>query len=686
MTPMRKKAAPPAPKAGLETIARAPPAARERARTLREEIRRHERLYYVESRPEITDAEFDGLMRELIALEAAHPDLASPDSPSRRVGGETAEGFASVRHAEPMLSLENAYSWEEAQAWLARAARMLGREPRGFVAELKIDGLSISLRYENGSLARGATRGDGVRGEDVTDNVRTIRTIPLTIPETSPLEVRGEVYYSRKAFARVNAGREEDGDPLFANPRNAAAGTMRLLDSRVTAKRRLDAWLYAIVDATPAPASQSEALGRLRALGFPVNPHWALCETFEQVREFVEAWREKRHHLEFETDGVVVKIDKRRTQDELGQTAKSPRWALAYKYPSQEATTVVREIGVQVGRTGVLTPVAHFEPVSLGGTTVQRATLHNYEDLARKDVRVGDTVVVEKGGEVIPKVVRVLLEKRPKNARPFRMPEKCPVCGDPVVREEGQVATRCVNPACPAVVREALRHFCGRRAMDIEGLGDRLVDQLVTAGLLTDVASIYDLKAGDLAALERWGEKSAANLIAEIAKSKGNDASRLLFALGIRHVGEKAAKTLVGHFGSLDALFAASQEALQAVEDVGPNTAAAIHAWFSHPRYRQLLERLRSRGVRLDGARTARAAAGPLEGKTAVITGTLPDITREEAAERLEAAGAKVSGSISKKTDFLVVGESAGSKLDKARALGVRTVTWPEMLGILEKE
>ena len=686
MSKMGKKTAPPATREAPAPRRGVLAAARKRIDALREELRRHERLYYVESRPEITDAEFDRLMRELIALEAEQPELASPESPSRRVGGEPVEGFATVVHAEVMLSLENAYSWEEAQSWLARATRLLGREPRGFVVELKIDGLSISLRYERGRLLRGATRGDGTRGEDVTDNVRTIRTIPLRVPETAALEVRGEVYYSKRAFERVNAAREAQGEPLFMNPRNAAAGTMRLLDSRITAKRRLDAWLYAVVEASPVPGSQSVALGRLKALGFPVNPHWKKCETFDEVREFVESWHQKRRGLEFETDGVVIKVDDRTTQERLGSTAKSPRWALAYKYPAEEATTVVREIGVQVGRTGTLTPVAHFDPVVLAGSTVKRATLHNYEDLARKDVRVGDTVVIEKGGDVIPKVVRVILEKRRKGAAAFRMPVRCPVCGDPVVKEEDEVATRCVNPACPAVVREALRHFCGRRAMNIEGLGDKLVDQLVTAGLLTDVASIYDRKASDLVELERWGEKSAANLVEEIEKSKGNDASRLLFALGIRHVGEKAAKTLIGYFGSLDALAAASEDELQAVEEVGPNTAASLRAWFSHPRQRELLEKLRRHGVRLEGQMRARPAQGALTGKTVVITGTLPGITREEAGERLATAGAKIAGSISKKTDFLVVGESAGSKLDRAKALGVPAVSWEEMLEKLGKE
>ncbi|MGH9366761.1 MAG: NAD-dependent DNA ligase LigA [Thermoanaerobaculia bacterium] len=663
---------------------RAPADAVRRARKLRKELSRHERLYYVENRPEIADAEFDALMRELVALEERWPELATADSPARRVGGEPAEGFATVTHGTPMLSLENAYSWEEAEAWRARLSRALGGvEPEAYVVEPKIDGLSVSLRYEGGVLARGATRGDGVRGEDVTANVRTIRSIPLSVPERGPLEVRGEIYYSKRSFEKLNAEREAEGLPLFANPRNAAAGTLRLLDSREAARRRLGAWLYGITEAPRLPPTQSSGLERLAAWGFPVNPHWRRCASFQQIREFLEEWSEKRHGLDFETDGVVIKVDDRRLQEEAGSTAKSPRWALAYKYPSEEAMTVVREISTQVGRTGTLTPVAHFDPVALAGTTVRRATLHNYEDLARKDVRVGDTVVVEKGGDVIPKVVRVLLEKRPAGARPFAMPERCPACGDPVVREPGEVAWRCVNPACPAVVREALRHFCSRRAMRIEGLGDRLIDQLVTEGLLTDVASIYALEAQKLTSLERWGEKSAANLLEEIAASRGNDLSRLVFALGIRHVGEKAARSLARRFGSLDALAAASEEELQAVEEIGPNTAAAVRAWFSHPRHRELIEKLRRHGLNFLESDAAGPREGPLSGKTAVLTGTLPGVSREQASALLEAAGAKVSGSVSKKTDYVVAGEAVGSKLDRARALGVRVVTWAEMAELI---
>jgi DNA ligase (NAD+) len=655
-----------------------------RAERLREEIFRHERLYYVDGRPEITDAQFDRLMTELLELESAHPELATADSPSHRVGGEPAEGFATIEHPVPMLSLENAYSWEEAEAWRARLVRALGSEPPGYVAELKIDGLSIAVHYERGVLARGATRGDGFRGEDVTDNVRTIRSVPLRIPEMAPVETRGEVFYPRSSFLKLNAEREAAGDPIFANPRNAAAGTIRLLDSRITARRGLAAWFYSIVLGPKLPKTQSETLDLLRSLGLPTHPHSRRCATFDEVREFVEEWRTARVKLDFETDGVVVKVDDCRLQEELGSTAKSPRWALAYKYPPEEAITVVREISVQVGRTGVLTPVAHFDPVVLAGTTVKRATLHNYEDLARKDVRVGDTVAVDKGGEIIPRVIRVLPEKRPRSSVPFAMPERCPICGDPIVREPGEVAARCVNPACPAVVREALRHFCSRRAMKIEGLGEKLVDQLVAEGLLSDVASIYALEAADLAQLERWGEKSAANLLAEIARSRENDLSRLLFALGIRHVGEKAAATLARRFGSLDALMAAGEDELQAVEEVGPNTAKAIVAWFSHPRHRELVEKLRRHGVNFLSRQRRPSAEGALAGKTVVITGALPGITRDEAARRLEAAGAKISGSVSRKTDFVLAGEAAGSKLEKAETLGVRVVAWDEMLRILE--
>ena len=655
--------------------------AKERIEELRGEIERHNRLYYGEHRIEISDAEYDLRLRELRRLEEEHPELESADSPTRRVGGEAPAG-GGVAHTSAMLSLENAYSIDELAEWDARARKLAAGAPFGYVAELKIDGLSIALRYEKGRLVRGATRGDGLRGEDVTENVRSIASIPKRIPEIGPLEVRGEVYFPRVAFERLNRQREEAGLPIFANPRNAASGSMRLLDPAETGRRGLDAWIYQIAEPETEP-SQSAVLARLASLGFRVNPHFEVCPRFEEVVSFIEEWGTKRRELDFETDGVVVKVDERPIQRRLGQTAKSPRWAAAFKYPPEEALTVVRAIGVQVGRTGVLTPVAHLEPVRLGGTVVQRATLHNYEDLTRKDVRSGDTVAVEKGGDVIPKVTRVVLERRPGGSVPFAMPSACPACGEPVVREEGEVATRCVNASCPAQVRESVRHFASRKAMDIEGLGDKLVEKLFDEAMLSDAASIYDLRPDALAALERFGEKSAANLVAQIERSKTAGLSRLLFALGIRHVGEKAARLLARRFRTIGALRAAPVEALTAVPEIGPNTADAIRKWFGNVANAGLVDRLLAHGVDGEEHGEPESPAGPLAGKTVVLTGTLPGVPREEAAALLERAGARVTGSVSKKTDFVVAGEDAGSKLVKARSLGVPVLEWDEALARL---
>jgi len=652
------------------------PRARARAEELRAEIERHDRLYYGESRIEVSDAEYDRQVRELRRLEEEHPELGTPDSPTRRVGGSAPAGEAVV-HATPMLSLDNASSLEELAEWDARARKLAGGEAIGYVTELKIDGLSIALRYEKGRLVRGATRGDGVRGEDVTANARAIRSIPEKIPETRPIEIRGEVYFPRPAFDRLNRAREEEGLPLFANPRNAASGSMRLLDPAETGRRGLDAWMYQIAQ-PEEEASQAAVLARLADLGFPVNPNFRVCASFDEVAAFVEEWREKRRGLDFETDGVVVKVNSRAVQRQLGQTAKSHRWAAAFKYPPEEAFTVVRAIDVQVGRTGVLTPVARLDPVRIGGTVVQRATLHNYEDLTRKDVRVGDAVAVEKGGDVIPKITRAVLERRPAGSTPFVMPDRCPVCGETVVREEGEVATRCVNASCPAQAREAVRHFAGRKAMDVEGLGDKLVEKLFEEKMLADVASIYDLDAERLAALDRFGEKSAANLMAQIERSKESGLSRLLFALGIRHVGEKAARLLARRFRTIEALAAADPGALTAVPEIGPNTAAAIRSWFDRPSNASLVARLRAHGVSGEETGPAEPEAGPFSGKTVVLTGTIPGVARDEAASLLEKAGAKVRGTVSKKTDFVVAGEAAGAKLEKARTLGVRVVTWEE--------
>ncbi|MGH9443698.1 MAG: NAD-dependent DNA ligase LigA [Thermoanaerobaculia bacterium] len=658
--------------------------ARKEIEALRTDLRRHERLYYVENRIVISDAEFDRRLRELRRLEEEFPEFDDPSSPTRRVGGEAAETLPSVRHASAMLSLENAYTIEELSEWRDRAVKLSAGRPFGFVAELKIDGLSIALRYENGRLVRGATRGDGVRGEDVTANVRTIRSIPLEIEERQGMEVRGEVYFPRASFDRLNRRREEEGLPIFANPRNAASGTMRLLDPGETARRGLDTWMYSIADPPRLAGGQSEMLERLAGLGFRVNPHFRKLGSFDDVVAFIREWEFKRHDLEYETDGVVVKVDEREVQDRLGATAKSPRWAVAFKFPPEEALTVVREIGVQVGRTGTLTPVAQLEPVAIAGTVVRRATLHNYEDLARKDVRVGDTVAVEKGGDVIPKITRVLVEKRPATSREFRMPVRCPACGEPVVREEGEVAVRCVNASCPAQARESVRHFAARRAMDIEGLGDKLIEKLFEEKLLTGLASVYELDPKRLAELERYGEKSAANLIAQIERSKKAGLSRLLFGLGIRHVGEKAAKILARRFRTMESLAGASLEHLTAVPEIGPNTARAIVEWFGNDANRGLLRKLAEHGVDSEALEAALSTGGALRGKTVVLTGAITGVSREEAAGKLESAGAKVAGSVSKRTSLVVAGENAGSKLARARALGIPVLTWDEIREELE--
>ncbi len=655
-----------------------------RAAFLRGEIQRHERLYYALGKPEISDREFDRLMAELVELETASPELATPDSPTRRVGGEPLSGFREVRHEPPMMSLDNTYNLAELGEWAARLERLAPAEAAagfGFVAELKVDGVSTSLLYEDGVFVRGATRGNGTMGDDVTQNLRTVRALPLRLPPAAPrrLLVRGEVFMPRAEFERVNREREAAGEELYANPRNVTAGSIRQLDSRQVASRRLQAVVYQIADG-PRLATHSESLERLAEWGFPVHDSWRRCRGLDEVEAFVAEWRERRHNLGFETDGVVVKIDDLALRERLGSTAKAPRWAVAYKYEPEQAETVVRAILVQVGRTGVLTPVADFDPVLVAGSTVRRATLHNYEDLSRKDVRVGDTVVIEKAGEVIPRVVEVRLDRRPADSLPFEMPTRCPECGEPVVRYEGEVATRCVNPECPAVRQETIRHFVSRNAMDIEGLGDERIAQLVAAGWVTDIPGLYTLDRAALAALPGWGEKSADNLLASLAESRRRPLARLLYALGIRMVGERTAKLLAQHFGSLAALAAASEEELQVVDEIGPKVAASLRAFFADPRQQRRLAALAAAGVEPPPVERPTAASLPLAGKTVVLTGKLESMSREEAAERLEALGARVAGSVSKKTSFVVAGEDAGSKLDRARALGIEVVTESELL------
>lgn len=656
----------------------------ERLARLRDEIRRHEELYYVSSNPEISDAEFDALVKELEALEREHPDLVTPDSPTQRVGGRPVEGFATVEHMAPMLSLDNAYSEAELRAFDDRVRKGVGGDAASvrYVAELKIDGLSIALQYQDGRLIRGATRGDGIRGEEVTSNVRTIRAIPLALRDgvRGSIEVRGEVYLPRVAFERINREREEEGEPLFANPRNAAAGAMRNLDPALVTKRGLSAFFYhvlppGIVDL----ATHADTLTKLAAWGLPVESHWRRCEDIDEVLAFCDEWREKRHSLAFDTDGVVIKVDELGLRDRLGFTAKFPRWALAFKFPAEQGTTRLRAIKVNVGRTGAVTPYAELDPVRLAGTTVQLATLHNEQEIARKDLREGDFVLVEKAGDVIPQVVMPVLSRREPGLVPWQMPTECPVCGSRLHKLEDEVVWRCDNTSCPAKLRRGLEHFAARRAMNIEGLGEALIDQLVTSGLVQDYADLYRLTAPQLEGLERMGKKSAANLLAQIDRSRSNEFSRLILGLGIRHVGERAAQVLARAFGSMTALMAAPEQALQQVPEIGPVVAAGVHSYLAEPRNRQVIDRLRDAGVNMIGPASELSASvtGPLAGQTFVLTGTLPSMSREEAASHIERLGGKVSGSVSKKTAYVVVGADPGSKLAKAEALGVRTLDEP---------
>ncbi|MBZ5638422.1 MAG: NAD-dependent DNA ligase LigA [Acidobacteriia bacterium] len=653
-----------------------------RAEELRGLIAHHRKRYYVDDAPEISDAEYDALERELGAIEAGHPDLVTPDSPTRRVGGEPAEAFATYRHRTPLLSLDNAYSEADVRAWEERLARALdGQLPSSYAVEPKIDGLSIAVAWRDGVLERGVTRGDGVVGEDVTSNVKTIRSIPLRLTRKLPyLEARGEVYMPRAAFESLNRQRTEGGEPAFANPRNAASGSVRLLDPRITASRRLDCCFYVLAEIDgegPPPPSHLARLALLRDLGLRTNPLNEVCGDLDEVLRCIARLEERRHALDYEIDGAVVKADDLSLQARAGSTSKFPRWAIAYKYPPEQATTRVRGIVVQVGRTGALTPVAELEPVQLAGTTVSRATLHNEDEVARKDVRVGDTVFIEKAGEIIPQVVSVVRSKRPPFARPFVMPKRCPVCGSAVVREEGEVASRCTGATCPAQRREAILHFASRAGMDIQGLGDALVDQILARGLVRDAADLYGLEPATLAALDRMGEKSAANVVGQIAASKSRPLHRVVFALGIRQVGERAAKDLSVAFGSMEALAAATEEQLESVEEIGPKTAGSVRLFFEQPANRELVHRLAEAGVNMrvtPEERRVPEAASPFAGKTVVLTGTLPERTREEAKAIVERLGARVAGSVSRKTDLVVAGEDAGSKLSRARELGVRVV------------
>jgi DNA ligase (NAD+) len=639
---------------------------------LRETLRYHEHLYYVLDQPEVSDAEYDALMRRLQELEAEHPEYTTADSPTRRVGGKPREGFIKVAHSSPMLSLDNALNEAELRAWDARVREGLRGAPFRYVAELKLDGLSMAAHYRDGVFAQAVTRGDGRVGEDVTENARTIHSLPLRVEAGEPLlEVRGEVIMNRHGFERLNAEREQQGQPKFANPRNAAAGSLRVLEPGITASRPLEYHAYLLlVGGAPAEASHWASLDRLAAMGFKVNPHRRLCEHLEDLLAFIAEWDASREKLAYEIDGVVVKVDSRAQQDALGWTSKAPRWAIAFKYPARQAETELMNIEVQVGRTGALTPVAHLKPVFVAGVTVSRATLHNEDEIERLGVQIGDTVVLERSGDVIPKIVRV--KERGAVRRPFCMPRQCPVCGGEVVREAGEAASRCINTNCPARLRESVLHFAARPVMNIDGMGEALVDQLVGGGIVRSVADIYDLRAGQLMELERMGTKSAERIMRNIEASKKQPLPRVLNGLGIPFVGERTAVILAEHFGSLDAIMQADMDTLQGAEEVGPKVAHSISRFFNLPQNRELVERLRAAGLQFTHEKRRRG--GTLDGKTFVLTGTLPVWSREEAKEKIETAGGKVSGSVSKKTSYVVAGEEAGSKLDKARELGVPVI------------
>ena len=646
---------------------------------LRQQIRHHEERYYIDSAPEISDAEFDALLRELQNLERDHPDLVTVDSPTQRVGGRTAESFASVRHAEPMLSLDNAYNEDELKAFDERLRRGLENfeGPVPYVAELKIDGLSVALQYRDGRLVRAATRGDGTTGEDVTANVRTIKDIPHTLKggPKGTIEVRGEIYLPRKEFERTNKEREEAGEPRFANPRNAASGAIRQIDPEQVRKRGLRAFLYQLVSKDGTPKTHRKLLEGLKQWGLPVEPHWKALKGIDRVAEHCREWGEKRasgaRALPFDTDGVVVKLDDIALRTRLGTTSKFPRWAIAYKFPPEQAETTLIRVSVNVGRTGAVTPFAELEPVFIAGTTVSMATLHNANEVARKDIRDGDRVIVEKAGDIIPQVVRVVNPDREDRAERWQMPANCPRCQSALVRGEDEAVWRCENTSCPAKLQRGLEHFAARHAMNIEGLGESRIALLIAGGLVASYADVYRLTADRLEPIERMGKKSAANLVEQIERSKTRDFWRLIFGLGIRHVGERGAQALAGAFGTMDALLAASKEQLQAVPDIGPVVAAAAREYLDQPQNRALIEELAAAGLKMDAPMTGASPPGPLSGKTFVLTGTLPTMSREAATEAIQALGGKVTGSVSKKTDHVVAGADPGSKLAKAEALGI---------------
>jgi DNA ligase (NAD+) len=668
---------------------------RSRHQELCAEIEAHNHRYYIQATPTISDQEYDRLLQELIDIEAAHPELATVDSPSQRVGGAPSEGFVTVDHQIPMLSIDNTYNEVELRNFDARVRRALGNDALRYVVELKIDGVSVSLRYEAGRLVRAATRGDGKQGDDITANARTIRSLPLRLHATTKepaekngdlfelsetadiIEVRGEVFMTNSELERINRNREAEGQEPYRNPRNTTAGTLKLLNPKQVAQRKLDVFLYDQVAGVPKEVqAHHEVLEHLQQLGLPVNPHYKCCASIEEVLDVIETWRQKRHDMDYETDGMVIKVDSLAQRKELGATSKAPRWVIAYKFPAEIARTRLLDITVQVGKSGALTPVAELEPVKLAGTIVKRATLHNFEEVARKDFRVGDMVEVQKAGEIIPNVIRIIPEERPKNTQPTEPPSRCPACQSDVHRDPEGVFYRCLNAACPAQVKERIAHFASRAAMNIDGMGPALIEQLVELGLVKGPADLYSLDVATLSSLDRMAAKSAANIIAAIADSLTQPLHRLLLGLGIRHVGARTAAVVAEHFGTLDNLRCATSEELTKIEDVGEVVAASIHDFFEVEENMALIERLRAAGLNFEDE-TNQAATGiqVLSGMTFVVTGTLTNCTRDEMHERIQHLGGRFATSVSKNTDYLVAGENAGSKRTKAESLGVKILT-----------
>ena len=656
---------------------------------LRAEIRRHDHLYYVLNSPKISDQEYDRLYRELKDLEAARPELITPDSPTQRVGGQPAKGFPTVRHIVPMMSLDNTYSADEIREFDERVRKNLKGEKIEYVVELKFDGVSISLLYKDGKWVQGSTRGDGSEGDDVSNNLKTIRSIPLVFRDDvsktpKAIEVRGEVYMTKKSLEKLNKEKEKSGEELFANPRNAAAGSLKLLDPKIVASRGLDIYVWGVGHYEGIDfKTHAEMLEYLESAGFRVNPHRKVCRTIDEVISYCNSFEDKRDKLEFEIDGMVLKVNDLDQEKRLGATAKSPRWAIAYKFPAEKALTEVKDIIVGVGRTGAITPVAILDPVHLSGTTVSRASLHNFDEIARLDVKIGDKVYVEKSGEIIPKVISVAKEKRTGKERAFAIPVKCPACGSKLVRVHEEVAVRCENVGCPAQIKEALLHFASRDAMDIENMGEAIVSQLVDSSLVKDYGDIYYLKLDDVKGLERMAEKSAGNLIDAIAKSRSRDLNRLIYGLGIRHVGEHAAWVLANNFGSIEKIGSASLEELADTPEMGPVMAESVYAFFQNKENAGILKKLKDAGLKMTGD-VKKVTTGPLAGKSIVITGTLKDFSRSVAEEAVRKAGGNPSSSVSKNTDFLLAGEEAGSKLDKAKTLGVKIIDEEEFKRLLK--